>query len=112
MPFNVLFVFPALYGIIQRSTFIVVEEIPYISIIFKLLIYVLFSGFLCALYFFICSYRIFICLSTVGSKPFLKSKIKRKTLVYLALKKALWISEHTRSDSMMLSLVIAVILGF
>ena len=41
MPFNVLFVFPALYGIIQRSTFIVVEEIPYISIIFKLLIYVL-----------------------------------------------------------------------
>ena len=45
MPFNVLFVFPALYGIIQRSTFIVVEEIPYISIIFKLLIYVLFPGF-------------------------------------------------------------------
>jgi hypothetical protein len=41
MAFNALFVFPALYGISQRSTFIVVEEIPYISIIFKLLIYVL-----------------------------------------------------------------------
>ena len=86
MPFNALFVFPALYGIGQRSTFIVVEKIPYISIIFKLLIYVLFSGFLCALYFFICSYRICICLSAVGFKPFLKSNIERKAIAYLALK--------------------------
>ena len=78
MSFETLFVFPAFYGIVQRSAFVILKKIPDVSIIFKL-----FSDNSPPLLpvppdLIISIDCVAVCLSGIGFEPFLKSDIERE----------------------------------
>ena len=83
---QLLFIFPTLNSLVKAIALIIGKEIPYICIVFKLLVNFCLTAFLFFKYPIIRSNRIGVSFSRIAFKPFLKCNIKRKSVADMFLK--------------------------
>lgn len=84
---QLLFIFPALNSLVKALAPIIGKEIPYICIVFKLLVNFCLTVFLFFKYPIIRSNRIGVSFARIAFKLFLKCNIKRKSVADMFLKK-------------------------
>lgn len=107
---QLFFIFPALNSLVKALAPIIGKEIPYICIVFKLLVNFCLTVFLFFKYPIIRSNRIGISFTRIAFKPFLKCYIKRKSVADMFLKNALCFSEQTKFGSISVSVVMLPII--
>lgn len=84
---QLFFIFPTLNSLVKALALIIGKEIPYICIVFKLLVNFCLTAFLFFKYPIIRSNRIGVSFARIAFKPFLKCNIKRKSVADMFLKK-------------------------